>query len=180
MIEKARNKGRKVHFASLTDLSHLKNSESEPQYHKYKGRVALRGDIVKDDSGSNAVCTEQGSTASQMTAAKAMDIISRLPGCARQAEDAVSALHQGQNGICTDVQNVQMFGYVYRNTNGPNHGSSMEDPVVPLERNLHGQPLAGLLWERQFEKVLLEHGLEKMGMFFRYTGMFFVNRERLL
>ena len=33
----------------------------------------------------------------------------------------------------------------------------MEDPVVPLERNLYGHPLAGLLWERQFEKVLQEH-----------------------
>ena len=31
----------------------------------------------------------------------------------------------------------------------------MEDPVVPLERNLYGHPLAGLLWERQFEKILL-------------------------
>ena len=38
----------------------------------------------------------------------------------------------------------------------------MEDPVVPLERNLYGHPLAGLLWERQFEKVLLEHGWEKV------------------
>ena len=27
----------------------------------------------------------------------------------------------------------------------------MEEPVVPLERNLYGHPLAGLLWERQFE-----------------------------
>ena len=30
----------------------------------------------------------------------------------------------------------------------------MEDPVVPLERNLYGHPFAGLLWERQFEKIL--------------------------
>ena len=30
----ARNEGRKVHFASLMDLFHLKNSESEPQYQK--------------------------------------------------------------------------------------------------------------------------------------------------
>ena len=36
----------------------------------------------------------------------------------------------------------------------------MEYPVVPLERNLYGHPLAGLLWERQFEKVLLEQGWE--------------------
>ena len=61
---------------------------------KYKGRVVLRGDIVKDDSGSDAVFTEQGSSASQMTAVKVMDVISRLPGCSGQAADAVSAYTQ--------------------------------------------------------------------------------------
>ena len=40
--------------------------------------------------------------------------------------------------------------------------SSMEDPVAPLERNLYGHPLAGLLWERQFEKILLKYGWEKV------------------
>ena len=49
---------------------------------------------MKDDSGSYAVFTEQGSSASQMTAAKIMDIISRLPGCDGQAADAVSAYTQ--------------------------------------------------------------------------------------
>ena len=44
----------------------------------------------------------------------------------------------------------------------PKSWSGMEDPVVPLERNLYGHPLAGLLWERQFEKVLLKHGWEKI------------------
>ena len=36
----------------------------------------------------------------------------------------------------------------------------MEDPVVSVERNLYGRPLAGLLWERQFEKILLKFGWE--------------------
>ena len=61
---------------------------------KNKGRVVLRGDIVKNDSGSYAVFTEQGSSASQMTAAKVMDVKSRLPGCAGQAAHAVSAYTQ--------------------------------------------------------------------------------------
>ena len=92
VIDEARTKGAKVHFASLMDICHLKNAELEAKHQKYKGRVILRGDIVKDDSGSYAVFTEQGSSsASQMTAAKVMDIISRLPGCAGQAADAVSA-----------------------------------------------------------------------------------------
>ena len=91
VIHEARTKGIKVHFASLMDICHLKNAELETKHPKYKGRVVLRGDIVKDDSGSYAVFTEQGS---QMTAAKVMDIISRLPGCAGQAADAVSAYTQ--------------------------------------------------------------------------------------
>ena len=49
---------------------------------------------MKDDSGSYAVFTEQRSSASQMTAAKIMDIISKLSGCDGQAADAVSAYTQ--------------------------------------------------------------------------------------
>ena len=54
--------------------------------------------------------------------------------------------------------------------------SSMEDPAVPLERNLYGHPLAGLLWERQFEKIQLKYGWDKvfqLGMLFRTPGKFF-------
>ena len=91
VIDEARTSGATVHFASLMDICHLKNAELEAKHQKYKGRVVLRGDFVKDDSGSYAVFTEQGSSASQMTAAKITDIISRLPGCDGQAADAVSA-----------------------------------------------------------------------------------------
>ena len=94
MIDEARTSGATVHFASLMDICHLKIAELEAKHQKYKGRVVLRGDIVKDNSGSYAVFTEQGSSASQMTAAKIMDIISRLPGCDGQAADAVSAYTQ--------------------------------------------------------------------------------------
>ena len=68
VIDEARTSGAKVHFASLMDICHLKNAELEAKHPKYKGRVVLRGDFVKDDSGSYAVFTEQGSSASQMTA----------------------------------------------------------------------------------------------------------------
>ena len=94
VIDEARTKGAKVHFATLMDICHLKLAELEIKHQKYKGRVVLRGNIVKDDSGTYAVFTEQGSSASQMRAAKVMDIISRLPGCAGPAADAVSAYTQ--------------------------------------------------------------------------------------
>ena len=130
-------------------------------------RVVLRGDIVKDDSGSYAVFTEQGSSTSQMTAAGIMDIISRLPGCDGQAADAVSAYTQVKmedahnllkipRSECPDIW-IRLPRHKW-----PKSWSSMEDPVVLLERNLYGHPLAGLLWERQFEKILLKHGWEKI------------------
>ena len=56
----------------------------------------------------------------------------------------------------------------------PKSWSSMEDPVVPLERNLYGHPLAGLLWEGQFEKILLKHGWEKIPNW----ECLFVHREK--
>ena len=54
VIDEARTKGAKVHFASLMDICHLKNAELETKHRKHKGR----GDIVKDDSGSFAVFPE--------------------------------------------------------------------------------------------------------------------------
>ena len=95
VIQEAQKKGWPVHFGTLMDVCLLKNSESEPKFQQFKGRVLYSGrDIVKDDSGSYAVFTEQGSSASEMTAAKVTDVIVRLPGCARQAADAVSACTQ--------------------------------------------------------------------------------------
>ena len=97
VIDEARTKGAKVHFASLMDICHLKNADLEAKAPKIQRssctqrRYVLRGDIVKDDSGSYAAFTGQRSSASPMTAAKVMDIISRLPGCSGQAADAVSA-----------------------------------------------------------------------------------------
>ena len=181
VIDEARNKGRKVHFASLMDLCHLKNSELEPNFQEYTGRVVFRRDIVKDDSGSYAVFTEQESSASQMTAAKIMDIVSRLPGCAGQAADAVSAythvkmedpstLLRISKSECPDIW-IRLPKHKWSKS------SSMEDPVVPLERILYGHPLAELLWERQFEKVLLEHGWEKV---LSWECLFFTKKKNIL
>ena len=170
VIDEARTTGAKVHFASLMDICHLKNAELEAKHQKYKGRVVLRGDIVKDDSGSYAVFTEQGSSASQMTAAKIMDIISRLPGCDGQAADAVTAFTQvkmedAHNLLNIKNRSVQTFGFVYHDTNDLNHG-----PVWKTQSFLLWQ----VLWERQFEKILLKHGWEKIPNW----ECLFVHREK--
>ena len=119
---------------------------------KYKGRVVLPGDFVKDDSGSYAVFTEQGSSASQMTAAKVMDIMSRLPGCAGQAADAVSAntwvkMEDTPKLLKFQNRNVQTFGFVYHDTSGHNHGL-----VWKTQSFLLSEICTVILWQDYFGK----------------------------
>ena len=133
VIAEAKKEDKTMHFASLIDLCHYKNSELGPTYQKHKGRVVLRDDIVKDDSGSYAVFTEQGPSASQMTAANVMDI--RLPGCAGQAADAVSACTQVKMEDAPKLLKIpksecpDMWIRLPRHK-WPKSWSSMEDPVV--------------------------------------------------
>ena len=119
MMDEARTKGAKVHLASLMDMCHLKNAELVTKYQNYKSRVVFRGDIVKDDSGSYAVFTEQGSSASQMTAAKVIDVIGRLSGCGGTMEEAPSLLKIPKSE-CPDIW-IRL-----PNTNGQNHGPARE------------------------------------------------------
>ena len=98
---------------------------------------------------------------------KSHGIISRLPGCDGQAADAVSAYNQVKMEDAHKLLKIPKSECPDIWIRPPRHKwpklwSSMEDPVVPLERNLYGHPLAGLLWERQIEKILLERGWEKI------------------
>ena len=47
VIDEAKTSGATVHFASLMDICRLKNAELDAKHQKYRGRVVLRGDIVK-------------------------------------------------------------------------------------------------------------------------------------
>ena len=131
----------KVHFASLMDISHLTNAELEPQFHNYKGRVVLRGDIMKDDSRAYAVFTEQGSSVSQMTAANVIDVIARVPDCDGQAADAISAhtqlkLEHDPRLLKIPKSECPDFWIRLPRHEWPKSWSNIEDPVVHFERNL--------------------------------------------
>ena len=105
-------------------------------------------------------------------AAKIMDIISILPVCDGQAADAVSAYTQVKKedahkyfkipkSECPDIW-IRLPRHKW-----PKSWSSMEDPVVPLERNLYVHPFGRTLmgraiWENPFETWLGENS--KLGM----------------
>ena len=80
-----------------------------------------------------------------------------------------------KNGRCSQIiENSQIGVSSLPRHKWPKSWSSMEDPVVPLERNVYGHPLAGLLWERQFEKILLKYSREKVS----HWECLFVHRQK--
>ena len=94
ILEAHRDK-KKAHFASLMDICHPKNAELEPKLQEYK-KVELFSVVTlsKTTLEPTQFSLKKGSSASQMTAVKIMDVIAKLPDCAGQAADAVSAYAQ--------------------------------------------------------------------------------------
>ena len=88
-----------------------------------------------------------------MTPAKVIEAFGRVPDCAGQTTGAVSAYTQvkmedAPRFFCL-IQNsrVRMSINVWIRLlrhKWPESWSNIEDPVVPLERNLCGHPLAGV------------------------------------
>ena len=109
-----------------------------------------------------------------------MDVISRLPGCAGQAADAISAYTQVKMedaSTLLKIPKVRMSRYLYTSTK-----TQMAQIMVQYGRssrcswaeNLCGHLLAGLFCERQFEKILLKYGWEKVSN----CECLFVHREK--
>ena len=110
--------------------------------------------MVKDDSGSYAVVTEQGSSASHMTAAEVLDVISRLADCAGKASDAVSAYTQVKMEDAPDVLRLPKSGCPtiwirLPRSRCPNSLDKMEDPV-------------DIQWQDCVERCSLKENREKV------------------
>ena len=150
------------------DLCHLKNSELEPQFQKYKGRVVLRGDIVKDDSGPYAVFAEQASSASQT--AKIMVLW-------RTSNWYSICLFSGKIGGCSKsaqkqflIRNVQTFGYVFRAcSTSPKKGCRFGEKCSYAHRQVDEQP--GKKFEKNGDKsaVAILKNTRQLGCVFQDT-----------
>ena len=101
VIDEARTSGAEVHFPSLMVIKHSKMLIWRQSTKKHKGRVVLRGDIVKDDSGSYAVFTEKGSSASQMTAAKSHGYHIQIARLRWTSSRRSISLSPSENGRCS-------------------------------------------------------------------------------
>ena len=104
--------------------------------------------VVINDSGSYAVFTEQGSSASQMTAAKVSENHFQIAWLRRTSSWRRISLFPGRkwkiipNYWKFPNRNVQTFGFVYHDTNGQNHG-----PVWKTQLFLLSEICTVILWQ---------------------------------
>ena len=155
-----------VQFGKLETLWHEKHSGLNLEEPEYKGRVVFRGDKVKDGHGYYAVFSEQGTCSSHMSATKMLDALARCPDCDGEDSDAQGAYTQVKLCDVEELLEKDVFVHTWvhlpRNRWPPGWEDKYDKPVVKLQRNLYGHKLAGLLWFKFAEKIILEAGFEKV------------------
>ena len=140
-----------------TDGHMSSQAEVEPKLQKYKDRVVLQWWHCKKrpaytvlrkkkNSGVQAVFTEQGSSASQMTAAQVMDVKARLPDWDGQTIDAV--ISDIQLNVQDAVKLLKIPKSKDTDTWTRFSRSDIEDPIVPLEGNSYEHPLTWSTFSR--------------------------------
>ena len=136
----------------------------------------LRGDIVKVDSGARAVFTEQGSSASQMTAAKVMDVIANYlivqdKPPTQYPLTPMSKWRTLQGCSKCQRQSVQIYGYVFHDTCGSNHGQTSKTPFFSTE-NCTDTRLPASCGKESSEKFCwdLDGKKYRIGNVFLFTG----------
>ena len=154
-----------THFGQIMPLCHIKNSELEAEMQSYKGRIVFRGDQVRDENGFYAVFSEQGTSASHMSATKLLNVIARMPGNCGEDSDAVAAYTQIPLSDAVRLLGMNAMPETWitlPRDRWPKSWRGMKDPVCPLTQNLYGHPLAGLLWVKGSQERILNAGFTKV------------------
>ena len=90
----ALRKNTQVHFGRTFGFVVIKHSELDKTQWVPKGRVVFIGNRIADQSGFAALCSEQGSSSSHLTAANILDAIGHMPGMCVENADAIGAYTQ--------------------------------------------------------------------------------------
>ena len=99
--------------------------------------------------------SEQGTSASHIAAAKFLDAIARMLGNKGENSDAMSAYTQVVlDQVPEATRGLHSETWISLPPHRrPKSWSNVQDPVVKLLVNLYGHPLAGLFWERHFQRA---------------------------
>ena len=141
VVAEYRKKGKKAHVARLFEICVEKGSElplGDPN-RKFKGRVVLQGNQVKDEYWDQAIFAELSSCPTTMEAAKACDAYGLIPGHTTEQCDAEQAYTQAK------ITGTDTWVEIPRDQ-WPSSWKHMRRPVCLLILALYGHPDSGGYW----------------------------------
>ena len=116
------------------------------------------GHDIRQAEGLQVLFNDGGSGASFISASKACDAVSMLPGCDGEQADApmayTQALNEGTDTYVTLPKHAWPEAWKHRFKD--------DEPVCPLRLSLCGHPMAGVHWERHYHKKVREAGFENI------------------
>ena len=138
-------------------IASIKFYEMAQEYHKYKGRICFRGDIVKDQNGSAAIFQELSANPTNVHDANANLAYGMIPGHKTTQSDALRAYIQSllKSKHKTWVRVPKELWPAHW------HGKYTA-PMSILERALYGHPEAGAHWERHLNEAVVSIGGQRV------------------
>ena len=147
VIQNARGKNVSVHFASLVDLWHLSHAGRAAHLQTWKVCVVLRGEQCQGSPWLPCSVLQRLKQQLQNSWIQCRDYLAWLENRMMQYQHAHKKTTKGR------VPRSTVWIRLPRNRR-PQEWDDIEEPVVLVEVHLHGDPMAGLLWERKLEDIL--------------------------
>ena len=147
VIAEYKRTGRKAHFARLFEICVEKGSEL-PEGHpgrKFKGRVVVQGNNVKDEGYTQAIFAELSSCPSTMQAGKSCDAFGLIESNKTEQCDAEQAYTQAT------LKGTDTWIIIPRERQ-PESWKRFREPVCLLKLALYGHPDSGGYWEKHCEE----------------------------
>ena len=154
LVADAQSSGVKIHLGQLMSICSVKFWERPKDFHKYKGRICFRGDIVKDENGVAAVFEELSASPAAIQGANANIAFGLLPGHKTSTADAVRAYVQSL------LRGKHKTWVLIPKELWPDdwHKQGFRKPMCLLNKALYGHPDAGGHWERHLTAAIVKIG----------------------
>ena len=156
-VSEAKRKGEEIHLCDVFGMYVEKGSELAPDHpeRRFKGRVCLRGNNLKDQNYEWAIFDEASSSPATMQAGKVCDAYGLQPGYNIEVADAEGAYTQ------TVVKGPKTWIRLPREQQ-PSDWAKFHDPVCLCILNLYGHPEAGKYWQDYCEEHMFAAGFERI------------------
>ena len=147
---RAKENGEEIKIAEVLTLAGIKHSELSEEYHRYKGRIVYRGDLIRNQVGEHVFFAENETATTPTTiAALNLTLWYGLMTCVSCADCVQAYLQCKLDGNTWVILPFELWLDEWK----AKYDQSTK-LAVRLVKSLYGHPQSGNLWQAHLEKQL--------------------------